>query len=126
MFNHITIGSNDLDGAKRFYDAILGAMGAAPGSFDAKGRLNYAHDGGRLMITKPLNGEPATGANGGTIGFKLASPEQVDAWHAAGIENGGKAIEDPPGPRAGGALYLAYLADPAGNKLCALHRLALA
>ena len=76
-----------------------------------------------LLVTSPVNGEPACGANGGTIGFALSSPEQVDAWHKAGIENGGTTCEDPPGVRQGGAgaLYLAYMRDPAGNKLCGLH-----
>ena len=74
------------------------------------------------LITKPIDGNVATCANGGTIGFAMASPEQADAWHAAGVANGGTAIEDPPGEREGSGMYLAYLRDPDGNKLCALHR----
>jgi catechol 2,3-dioxygenase-like lactoylglutathione lyase family enzyme len=76
------------------------------------------------MITPPINGAPATGANGGTVGFSADSPAAVDAWHQAGVAHGGTAIEDPPGERQGasGALYLAYLRDPDGNKLCAVHR----
>jgi catechol 2,3-dioxygenase-like lactoylglutathione lyase family enzyme len=126
MFSHITIGSNDIARTKVFYDAVLGSFGAKPATPDAKGRLMYSHAGGRLLITKPLDGEPATGANGGTIGFALESPEAVDAWHKAGVENGGTTCEDPPGIRQGGAgpLYLAYLRDPDGNKLCGLHRMA--
>ena len=126
MFSHLMIGSNDIARSKKFYDALLGAMGGKPGEQDAKGRLIYAHRGGRLMVSTPINGEPATGANGGTIGFTVDSPEQADAWHKAGVENGGTAVEDPPGPRQGGSgssLYLAYLRDPDGNKLCALHRM---
>ena len=78
------------------------------------------------MITKPIDGEPATHANGGTIGFAVDGPEAADSWHKAGVANGGTAIEDPPGVRQGGAgtMYLAYLRDPDGNKLCALHRMA--
>jgi catechol 2,3-dioxygenase-like lactoylglutathione lyase family enzyme len=93
---------------------------------DAKGRLIYAHKGGRLMVTPPINGEPACGANGGTIGFGLESAAEVDAWHKAGVESGGTTVEDPPGVRQGaaGALYLAYLRDPDGNKLCGLYRMA--
>ncbi len=118
------IGSNDIGRTKQFYDALLGTLGCKPGVQDAKGRLIYAHDGGRLLITKPIDGAAATCANGGTIGFAASGPEQVDAWHKAGIENGGTAVEDPPGVREGGAkLYLAYLRDPDGNKLCALHRM---
>lgn len=124
MFSHIMLGSNDIARSKTFYDATLGVIGCAPAEVDAKGRLAYAHSGGRLMITKPLNGQPATAANGGTIGFAMTSADQVDAWHKAGVENGGEAIENPPGIRhtPRGDLYLAYLNDPDGNKLCALYK----
>ena len=123
MFSHIMIGSNDIPRSKKFYDALLGVLGGAPVEPDAKGRLRYIHDGGILMITPPIDGNPATGANGGTIGFKTNSPEQADAWHAAGCANGGTSCEDPPGVRETHErkLYLAYLRDPDGNKLCALH-----
>lgn len=119
------IGSNDIARSKVFYDAVLAAAGAKPGVQDAKGRLIYSHNGGRLMVTTPINGEPACGANGGTIGFGFDSAAGVDAWHKAGVDNGGVAIEEPPGVRAGsfGGLYLAYLRDPDGNKLCAVYRL---
>lgn len=72
-------------------------------------------------MSRPINGEPATFANGGTIGFTASSPAVVDAWHAAGVAAGGMSCEDPPGPRESrlGKLYLAYLRDPDGNKLCA-------
>jgi catechol 2,3-dioxygenase-like lactoylglutathione lyase family enzyme len=124
MFSHIMVGANDTAASKKFYDATLGAMGAKPGMVDDKGRIIYMHDGGLFIVTKPIDGEPACCANGGTIGFTAATPEAADAWHAAGIANGGTAIEDAPGVREGGfgKLYLAYLRDPAGNKLCALHR----
>jgi catechol 2,3-dioxygenase-like lactoylglutathione lyase family enzyme len=125
MFSHVMIGSNDIDRSKKFYDALLTAIGGKPGVKDAKGRLIYAHDGGLLLVSMPIDGKPATHANGGTIGFRTAGPQQADAWHKAGVANGGTAIEDPPGIRQGGAgpLYLAYLRDPDGNKLCALHRM---
>ena len=121
MFSHIFVGANDLDKSKAFYDAILGVIGAAPGFLDPKGRVIYRHNGGMLMLTVPINGEPACGANGGTIGFAMANPEQAKAWHDAGVAAGGTTCEDPPGERAGSGLYLAYLRDPAGNKLCGLH-----
>ncbi|GBR05862.1 VOC family protein [Asaia siamensis] len=123
MFSHIVIGSNDLDASKAFYDATLGALGCPPAQVDGKGRLLYVHDGGRLVVTKPIDGAPACGANGGTIGFSAGSPEAIDAWHKAGLAHGGVAIENPPGPRETpiGTLYLGYLRDPSGNKLCALH-----
>ena len=126
MFSHIMIGSNDIARSKSFYDALMAATGGKPGVQDPMGRLVYAHRGGRLLITKPIDGAPATGANGGTIGFTMESAEEAEAWHKAGVENGGTAVEEPPGPRRGGSgsLYLAYLRDPDGNKLCALHRMA--
>lgn len=125
MFSHIVLGANDIEASKAFYDATLAALGIEPGTFDAKGRVFYRTQSGILGITKPLNGEPASGANGGTIGFGASTPQKVDDWHAAGLAAGGTACEDPPGIRAMGdlKLYLAYLRDPAGNKLCALHRL---
>ncbi|MFY8095482.1 MAG: VOC family protein [Niveispirillum sp.] len=125
MFSHVILGANDMEASKAFYDATLAALDIAPGTTDPKGRVFYRSQAGILGITKPINGEPATGANGGTVGFAASSPEQVDAWHAAGIAAGGTPCEDPPGIRSMGdlRLYLAYLRDPAGNKLCALHRL---
>ncbi len=126
MFSHIVVGSNDIDRSKSFYDAVFGAIGGAPGISDPKGRLIYMHNGGMLLVTKPIDGNTATHANGGTIGFAMESPEQADAWHAAGTRAGGTSVEDPPGVRVlegAGSLYLAYLRDPDGNKLCALHRM---
>ena len=125
MFSHVMLGSNDIARSKAFYDATIGVTGGKPGVQDAKGRLIYVHRGGILMFSKPIDGEPACCANGGTLGFAMDSPEQADAWHKAGIEHGGSAVEDPPGMREGsaGPLYLAYLRDPDGNKLCALHRM---
>jgi catechol 2,3-dioxygenase-like lactoylglutathione lyase family enzyme len=128
MFSHVMVGSNDIARSKKFYDALFGAIGGKPGTEDAKGRLIYAHNGGRLMVSKPIDGKAATHANGGTIGFTVASAEQADAWHKAGVANGGTSVEDPPGVRQGaaGPIYLAYLRDPDGTKLCALHRVAAA
>ena len=125
MFSHMMVGSNDMPRSKTFYDAIFQAMGGRPGREDDKGRLVYLHDGGIFLVTKPLDGAPATAGNGCTVGFRMTA-EQADAWHAAGIASGGTAIEDPPGIREGsfGQFYLAYLRDPDGNKLCALHRVA--
>jgi len=125
MFSHVMIGSNDIARSKSFYDALFAAIGGKPGTQDPRGRLVYVHNGGRFLITTPIDGQAATHANGGTIGFAAANAGAVDAWHKAGTENGGTSIEDPPGVRQGaaGELYLAYLRDPDGNKLCALHRM---
>jgi catechol 2,3-dioxygenase-like lactoylglutathione lyase family enzyme len=125
MFSHMMVGSNDIDRSKKFYDALFGAVGGKEAIVDPKGRLMYLHNGGIFMVTAPIDGEPACHANGATIGFTMESPAQADAWHAAGVANGGAAIEEDPGVRegAGMKLYLAYLRDPDGNKLCGLHRL---
>jgi len=124
MFTHIVIGSNDLDRSQRFYDAAFSAAGYPAGQIDPKGRIVYAKEGLRLLVTKPINGEPASFANGGTIGMLMASPEAVQGWHDAGVANGGTSIEDAPGVRetATSKSYLAYLRDPDGNKLCAVYR----
>ena len=120
MYSHVMVGSNDLDRSKQFYDQLFGKEGKR----DDKGRLSYGRKGAVFMVSNPIDGQPATHSNGGTIGFAFDSPEEVDAWHKAGVEAGGTSIEDPPGYRenAFGKLYLAYLRDPDGNKLCGLHR----
>lgn len=128
MFSHVMLGSNDIERSKRFYDAVLAVLGAGEPVRNNNGtgqaRLFYRHDGATFCISEPLDGDAATAANGGTIGFKCASPEQVLAFHDAALAHGGSSIEDPPGLREGsvGALHLAYVRDPDGNKLCALHR----
>jgi catechol 2,3-dioxygenase-like lactoylglutathione lyase family enzyme len=128
MFSHVVVGTNDLEKSKRFYDAVLGALGYAEGvsdDNDKRRRYVYRAGTGLFIITQPLNGQPATSANGGTIGFTCQSTEQVDRWHAAGVASGGTSAEAPPGVRkaSAGSLYLAYLRDPDGNKLCGLYRM---
>ena len=125
MFSHIMLGANDIQASKTFYDAVLGAVGCKPGVIDDKGRCFYFTDSGILALTKPINGEPASHGNGSTIGFAVENSEQADAWHKAGLANGGTDCEDPPGVREGGGMkmYLAYLRDPSGNKICALQRM---
>ena len=125
MYSHMMVGSNDIDRSKKFYDATFGAIGGNPGIVDDKGRLIYMHNGGLFLVTKPIDGQPATPGNGMTIGIAMDTPEQADAWHAAGVANGGTTCEDPPGVREGaaGKLYLAYLRDPDGNKICGLYRM---
>lgn len=125
MFSHVMVGSNDITESKKFYDALFAALGGPEGVIDPKGRLFYMSATGVFGVSVPINGEPACHANGGTVGFAVDSPEQGDAWHAAGVANGGTAIEDAPGIRTSemGSMYLAYLRDPAGNKICALKRM---
>lgn len=124
MFSHVMLGADDLDASIKFYDATLNALGHSAGKMDPKGRCFYRTDTGVFALSKPINGAPASGANGSTIGFLATSESEVDAWHAAGCANGGKTCEDPPGYRdmPTGKLYLGYLMDPSGNKLCALYR----
>ena len=123
MFSHVMVGVSDLEKSRQFYDALLGTLGIGPGVAN-KNRYFYRSPTGTFGITTPINGEPACHANGGTIGFAMQSPEQADAFHAAGLAHGGTTCEEPPGWRDNGVgkLYLAYLRDPDGNKLCALHR----
>ena len=128
MFNHVMIGSNDIDKSKRFYDAVLGILGVGEPlrnvASSGHTRLFYQHDGNTFSISEPINGEKACGANGGTIGFKCTSPEQVKAFHDTAVAHGGVSIEEAPGLRNGslGPMHLSYVRDPDGNKLCALHR----
>ena len=125
MFSHVMVGANDIEASKKFYDATLGALGYGPGIVDPNGRVFYITDTGIFAISKPIDGNPACHGNGSTIGFAAPTTEAAEAWHDAGVANGGTTCEEPPGIREGGMgkLYLAYLRDPAGNKVCALLRL---
>lgn len=128
MFSHVMVGTNDIERAKRFYDAVLATLGVgeaiANKNSTGQMRLFYRHEGTSFGLSEPIDGKAATVANGATIGFKCSSPEQVKAFHDAAVANGGRSIEDPPGPREGslGTLHLAYVRDPDGHKLCALYR----
>ena len=128
MFSHVMIGTNDLEKAKAFYDALLGTLGVKPARVDGH-RIFYRTKTGVFSVSKPINGEPASRGSSGApllVGFAAESPEQADAWHAAGLANGATTCENPPGIREGaaGKLYLAYLRDLDGNKICAMHRMA--
>jgi catechol 2,3-dioxygenase-like lactoylglutathione lyase family enzyme len=128
MFSHVMVGTDDIEKAKAFYDEVLGTLGISPGKIDhhrdGRLRLRYPTSSGVFAVTQPIEGKTIP-ANGGTIGFAASSPEQVKAWHDAGVTAGGRSIEEPPGVReaAAGKLYIAYLRDLDGNKICALHRM---
>ena len=128
MFSHVMVGTNDIARSRRFYDAVLKVLGAgdplANTNKTGQRRLFYRHDGSSFCISEPIDGQPANAGNGSTIGFKCGSPEQVREFHDVAVAHGGTSIEEPPGPRAGpaGMLHLAYVRDPDGNKLCAMHR----
>lgn len=118
MFTHLVIGANDIPSAKKFYDAAVGALGHGPGA-EMGERIVYSHDGRILLVTKPIDGKPATFGNGITFGLAAPNPAAVDAFHAQGIAAGGS-DEGAPGPReAIPNSYAAYLRDPTGNKLVA-------
>ncbi len=122
MFTHIFVGTNDIAQAKAFYDAVFTGLGHSEGMVINDGNgIVYGSETGNFIVSKPRNGEPATFANGGTIGIGAGSPEAVDAAHAAGLANGGE-CDGAPGPRpAFPGSYGAYLRDPTGNKLCFWH-----
>lgn len=126
MLNHVMVGTNDIEQAKRFYDAVLGVLGAAEGkrNVNATGqtRLFYRHEGSTFGISEPIDGQAATYANGGTIGFKCQSAEQLLQFHDTAVAHGGTSIEAAPGPRDGKGMHMAYVRDPDGNKLCAIYR----
>ena len=125
MFSHVMVGANNIEESRAFYDKIFKVLGAEPGkmypNLSGQKRYFYNFKGTTFCITEPIDGKPATVSNGATIGFNIDNTEQGDAWHKAGIENGGISIEEEPGIRNYGkfSMYLAYLRDPTGNKLCA-------
>lgn len=130
MFNHIVIGTNDIRRARTFYDAVLETLGVPNAVLDSlpagQDRLFYRHGGMSFIITEPIDGQPAIAANGGTIAFRCDSPDQVRQFHDAAIAHGGLSVEDAPGVRHNpvvGDIYVAYVRDPDGNKLCATHRI---
>ena len=128
MLNHIMIGSNDIERSKGFYNAVLGVLGAGEPfvnvSDSGHTRLFYMHNGSTFSVSEPINDQPASCANGFTVGFKCDSPEQVKELHDVAVANGGKSIEDPPGPRESnmGVMHLCYFTDPDGHKICGIHR----
>jgi catechol 2,3-dioxygenase-like lactoylglutathione lyase family enzyme len=120
MFTHMFVGSNDIEKSRAFYDAALGALGHSNVMPADALRLVYPSAGGSFIVGAPGDGQPATHYNG----FTAADAAAVDAFHAAGVANGGT-DEGAPGPRpnAPGNAYGAYLRDPDGHKVCAFCQL---
>ena len=125
---HTMVGSNDIERSERFYNSVLGVVGVREASLNKAGsghtRLFYASPGGtNFIVSQPINDKPASVGNGSTVAFSCASPEQVQEFHDVAVAHGGVSVEDPPGPRdsAFGTIHLAYVRDPDGNKLCAIH-----
>jgi catechol 2,3-dioxygenase-like lactoylglutathione lyase family enzyme len=121
MFNHITIGTNDLAASTTFYDALFAPLGIKNLGAIPERMTFYGTDAPQFMVTLPYDGGVACHANGGTIGFKAATRSQVDAFHAIGCANGGT-CEGAPGNREAGppGNYAAYVRDMFGNKLVAI------
>ena len=128
MFNHIMIGSSDIQRTREFYNAVLGELGAGEPiehvNDTGQTRLFYIHDGSTFSVSEPINGQPPTVANGSTIGFRCNSPEQVKELHDVAVANGGTSVEDPPGPREStmGVMHLCYFLDPDGHKICGIRQ----
>jgi catechol 2,3-dioxygenase-like lactoylglutathione lyase family enzyme len=118
MFTHMTIGTNDLKRAEKFYDAVMTAIGNKNLGKMNENATMYGKQSPQFIVLKPVNGLPATSANGGTIGFAAPNRAAVHAFHEAGLKNGGT-DEGKPGPRAfTPTAYASYLRDPDGNKIC--------
>lgn len=128
MLNHVMVGSNDIERSRRFYDAVLGVLGAGEPLRNeaATGhvRLFYRHAGSTFCVSEPIDDAAATPGNGSTVGFKCDSLDQVREFHDVAVAHGGTSIEEAPGPRESvvGVVNLSYVRDPDGNKLCAIHR----
>lgn len=119
ILTHVTVGTNDVDRSRAFFDAVLGALDIQRLPEFRSGTLLYGKGKPEFIVLTPRDGKPATHANGGTIGFQAASRAAVDAFHAAALANGGS-CEGAPGPRPRGpTTYAAYVRDPDGNKFCA-------
>jgi len=118
IFTHVVLGTNDIEKARKFYDSTLGALGLKR-VMNMDNASLWGKDGPEFMVTKPANGNAATAANGGTIGFAAADRPAVHAFHKAALEAGGT-CEGPPGPRDfTQTAYAAYVRDLDGNKLTA-------
>ena len=116
MIGYVTVGTNDLAGAARFYDAIAGEMGIGR-MMEADHYIAWGAPGGGAGVcaTQPFDGNPASVGNGTMVALEAKDEGQVGRLHAIALANGGT-CEGPPGPRGGG-FYAAYFRDPDGNKL---------
>jgi catechol 2,3-dioxygenase-like lactoylglutathione lyase family enzyme len=119
IFTHVVLGANDLAKSRAFYDAALAPLGVQNLGPMGERAFLYGAQSPEFLITQPLNGQPANGANGGTIGFAAPTRAAVRAFHTAALAHGGT-DEGAPGPRSfTPTAYAAYVRDPVGNKICA-------
>ena len=115
--DYSTVGSNNLEEAKAFYDALLGSIGMEPMFEHPSGGRLYTSDAGLFGVLGPYDGQAATVGNGTMVGFSFDSNEEVDAFHAKALDLG--ATDDgAPGDRAPKA-YFSYFRELDGNKICA-------
>lgn len=116
MLGYVTLGTNDLERAAKFYDAIAAELGTSR-MMEWPGAIAWGTPGGSagIGITKPFNGEAASVGNGVMAALEASSVEQIHRLHEIALANGGT-CEGPPGPR-GDSFYAAYFRDPDGNKL---------
>ena len=122
MFLYITLGTNDLTAAIRFYDPVMATLGLVRARTLETEAGSAAPDDSRcrLWVTQPFDGRPATVGNGSMPALKAASRDAVDAFHRAALANGGS-DEGAPGLRPfGPSFYACYVRDPDGNKLSAV------
>lgn len=120
MFNYAAVGSNKLEEAKQFYDALLPLAGLQKAFDHPSGGRIYGQPGVTMFgVLGPIDGQAATVGNGTTFGFSFQTRAEVDAFHAKALELGGT-CEGAPGPRGGpqSPFYFAYVRDLDGNKLC--------
>ena len=119
MIGYVTLGTNDLPRAARFYDALAAELGTGrmmdSGEFIAWGTPG---GGAGIGLTKPFDGNAATVGNGVMVALEAGDKDQVDRLHAIALANGGR-DEGAPGPRGDGGFYAGYFRDPDGNKLAA-------
>jgi len=124
MFSHVTIGANDMERARDFYDAVLGTLGHDRFTSGEHCTAYGKPDGDQVWVLRPFDGNAATVGNGMHIAFLAPDRAAVDAFHAAALANGGT-DEGAPGPRPHyhAGYYGAYVRDPEGNKIQAVcHR----
>ena len=116
MIGYVTLGTNDLQRAAKFYDALLGEIGAKR-AMEMETFIAWATAPNTPMVSviKPFDGKPATVGNGVMVALLMDSKAKVDALHKKALELGGK-DEGAPGPRGDG-FYAAYFRDLDGNKL---------
>jgi catechol 2,3-dioxygenase-like lactoylglutathione lyase family enzyme len=117
MIGYVTLGTNDLARAAKFYDAIAAELDT-PRMMEFDGFIAWGKPGGAagIGLTKPFDGNAATVGNGVMVALEAKDKEQVQRLYDIALANGGS-CEGPPGPRGDGGFYAGYFRDPDGNKL---------